>query len=352
MGQASLVSLPAQSVLVTENFTSKLVTLDELSKFSSCAFGGVAETFVLPLPTDVLSLFRSESQTSLSANVLSVVGDYLRQVYDDVQLNLHGSSEHSSSNSMYEQASLSVQGEMLRVTVGEGERSLRVTWQASPVSDLLADSVAGLLMQFFSATQLVKMTIQAQSRHRDVTNNSNQSRKTPLRMGSEAASLRKKRKETKAAQPQPLSVALEGTWRAIDPSRSLPPSVRALSSTVLLDALRGQLLSLPEAQRLFGEVKLSSDGQRLIFRGQPGSSYSFCKAEGDDPNPVLQLDDVSVQPSLNGSEDSLEAFVVIAFADNDASRGSDREGAAHRAAVQCADETFSKVVSVALQSMR
>jgi hypothetical protein len=51
-----VLKLSENSLLITENFNSKVVTASELSNFTSCKFGNICEKLMIPLPHDLGSI--------------------------------------------------------------------------------------------------------------------------------------------------------------------------------------------------------------------------------------------------------------------------------------------------------
>jgi hypothetical protein len=177
-------ALPAGTVLVTENFSSRVMSAQELPQFTPCRLSAIYERLVLPVPQDICQLlYSTASGTELqqqeeeeekgwegSALAQRLICQQLAQVYDEVhcmqqadgvscvtvqeivRIQLTFSSSSSSGgggNGGHEES----KGQEQRLS------ALTVCWTASPVADVLADSIVGLLAQMLSAPSLVRRAV-------------------------------------------------------------------------------------------------------------------------------------------------------------------------------------------------
>ena len=434
--KSTSISVPLQSnaVLVTEHFTSKLIHLEELSKYSSCAFGAIEEKLMIPLPTDILRLFlpaKSEENrddpvsapgvtgiavSQLAQEILAVVCEHLVQVYDDVKLILG----HGNDRIVIQQGLVSIEftnasnATMLyfnQPDVGGG-LGIAVVWNASPTADTLADSVAGLCLQFFSASMLVKMTM-AETRFfsqqrllssggvsgtttttttaegGSTTNTAG--RKKLLRMDRKARYLAEQAAKAAAAAAANDENAMEvegeegggsdgntkksrGSnvnsneidFNSIDPSKKIPLQFLSSTTAANLAVLRDKILLNSKLSRYFEDVKLNSDGSKLIFRGKVDTIYSIrttasnvigntddipittttgIEGVGSNTSNSISLEDIGMS-HVKGSHlnHNYEAFVFIGF--------SEESEGLHQAVVQSDNEQFQVTVSTVLRSMQ
>lgn len=210
-------TIPQEAVLVTENFTAKVVSVAEMAQFTPCRFTKLQEKFVLPLPPEISQLYAHYAfqlsleleDFSFSAAVtggmtgeerlwLHSVREYLAQLYEEIEEVALGDQEYedfllygttsttlsttSSTSSTTSSAAVPLPTTRCKLVVQklvaihfapgtapgaeEGKsRAVHVTWMASPVSDMLADSIAGILLQYFSTTSLVKRSLQDHYQH-------------------------------------------------------------------------------------------------------------------------------------------------------------------------------------------
>lgn len=131
---ASSSSIPDKVLLVTENFSSRVIASKDLPTLTSCRMGVIKERLVLPVPQD---LYLG------SVDIVALVHGQLAKVYDQI------STEGSSL----------VVEDLVTISI---DKEVSITWSASPMADMLADSIVGLLTQLVSAPNLVRRAIAQQ----------------------------------------------------------------------------------------------------------------------------------------------------------------------------------------------
>jgi Pre-mRNA 3'-end-processing endonuclease polyadenylation factor C-term/Zn-dependent metallo-hydrolase RNA specificity domain len=156
---AAVVDLPRDSVLVTENFVSKVVTASELQTHTSFRLGSISQRMLVPVPLNLAVGLVGVNTLMDTDTLLTMVLPYLTEVFDTV-VHLPGTN-------------IQVEG-VATITVGPASAkdmctSLVVEWVATPGNDMIADCTVGILLQALSAPNLLKMTMMAQV-HSDTPN--------------------------------------------------------------------------------------------------------------------------------------------------------------------------------------
>jgi cleavage and polyadenylation specificity factor subunit 3 len=161
------INLPSKTMLVTENFTSSVLTTEDFGTLKTCKLGNIKERLVLPVPQDISMLLMQTCDNngdsngdsySLPSIVLTMLIKHLQRVYDNV--------EYTNSTEIQVQGLVSI-GMNTNIDTNKIVRSLSsisVSWNASPIADMLADSIVGLLTQLLSAPNLVRKAIQMNGR--------------------------------------------------------------------------------------------------------------------------------------------------------------------------------------------
>ena len=379
--------LPRQSIMVTENFVSKVVAASELSTFTSCRRGRVVQKLVVPVPEGLLGNPGAVARGGL----LRALVPYLDELFDAVVLDLDGTCTTApampasvSATSSPASVSLVIQG-IARVCEdysgsGSVPSALLVAWEASPSSDLIADCAVGAILQTLSVSSLLHLSLLGQSlgglaAAADEKGGAKAARGKGKKgkdadsdgggdpLGADDVTLFRgsKRRNTKGhvhvkAEPEGSSSSssssnsnsssasdnvLEKRLESIveqmragklDPSRALPADCLAFSSSAShahdnrtkLENLRAQLVAMPQVLQSFSAIKLTADGLKLIF----------VSATRGAPGGAARAKKVKVE----GLDQPLEAFVYIAFT----------EQGRHEAAVACDDEGLRADVAAAL----
>ena len=131
-------------ILVTHNFSSKIVSAEDLPTYSQLRVGSVSSKLHVPFvgQAGTLQLFFNEMFADVTEK--EVEGD------EGIPLLRFGLHE-----------------DQVTVTIGEKIGIATVEWTASPVGDILADSVVALLMHAQSSTASIRLTSQPCSHGRD-----------------------------------------------------------------------------------------------------------------------------------------------------------------------------------------
>ena len=132
-------------VLVTQNFSSKIVSAEDLPTYTQLRVGSVSSKLHVPFAgqSGTLRLFLNEMFADVTEEELEGVA----KVGPVVQFGLHE--------------------KQVTVTMGLQRGTATVEWTASPVGDILADSVVALLMHAQSSTASIRLTSQPCSHTRD-----------------------------------------------------------------------------------------------------------------------------------------------------------------------------------------
>jgi len=314
--EAGNVLVPEGSILVSENFVSKIIAVDELSQHSSCRVGRVKQRILVPIPEGLLSARGGEG------SALRAMVPYLEELFDFI------STEEAGSGLQF---SVCVQGSVTLSEVRAASSqagSIAAEWEASPSADMVADCAIGVLLQALGAPSLLRRSMSSDD--------------TGIRLG-----LAKRKGHTHYAVRQPArdeeNPVLKKMRRGdIDPSRAVPaealPLLLALESAASeeaarlthktrLEHLRDLLQAVPALKAARASVSLSADGLKLIFA-----------APGQGPAPA-------------------EAYCFILF---NASAGAGGKKAKvkqeealpqHDAIVKCEDDAFRQLVLDALRSV-
>lgn len=146
------LQLPENTLLVTENFTSKLVSVSELAQQTQCRIGSISEKLQIPLPLEAANLL---SQLELS-NAVLMIADALEDVFEGVEA---AAEDQIVIQQLVVVRLVSSEVASAYTTSQRSLVGLEVVWSASSVADFIADSVASLLMQTFSSSNLLKMSL-------------------------------------------------------------------------------------------------------------------------------------------------------------------------------------------------
>lgn len=209
--QEEVIILPSNSLLITENFNSKIVTVNELTQHTNCKLTNILERFLIPIPNDILLLFHHYTLHSLTSSdpstnksndlkvgefdenlcyeLLLLLLDHLLQVYekvkivnsttiliqDTITISINFAEASSSPSILYPSTSVNSlfppepiwYNKKLNQKHSYLLKNLYLTWYASPLTDILADSILSLLMNFFSAPHLIKRIL----KQKDLENN-------------------------------------------------------------------------------------------------------------------------------------------------------------------------------------
>lgn len=182
--------LPADTLLITEHFSSKVVAGNELSQLSSFRFCNIWQRQLVPIPRG----FIFPTSAGLTAGekdlqLLELAASYLEEIFDHVELvvvddtdQLKGKrakEEPRAGDDLVQSKSAGTTSENKKLVVedvvslylGKGTAAVGyasndgsancshvlVEWRASPLADTIADSAVGILLQLFSTTSQLRL---------------------------------------------------------------------------------------------------------------------------------------------------------------------------------------------------
>lgn len=321
-GGSKSIQLPQNSVLVSENFVSKVMTVDEMPRFSSVRRGRIRQRLLVPVSID--GVFHPPNDTSDA--ILGALLPYIQDVFDSTTLEGSDEMAHINVESM---VTLSVQGLVGRQ---KGEPTvIAVEWVASSAADMAADCAVGIVTQTFSAPSLLRRSVFAGGSMTD-----------PVRLGPERRStgahgaatggggnsgMKGDDEEEEAGTTETAAdenpVVKKMKKGEIDPSKAIPADAISLAlpgagkakkaskdkNMTRLTHLKDQLSESETLSGVVESIQVSADDMKLIFRGK--------KAE--------------------------EAFLFVIFGAT--------EKAGHHAVVKSEDETFRATVLKAIENL-
>jgi hypothetical protein len=359
-GQQSLTQaetkVPDNALLVTENFNSKLVAATELANFTSCKFGRIKERLTVPIPQGLEVLVGPASSAGdAGSKVVDLLMCHLEEVFDELSIGSAGSVDSRGAGKSIAGAEKQITVQSL-VTLSVGYAAdgavstsarrpthVLIEWTGSPVSDTVADCVAGLVMQAFSAFNSLRRTMSSGANGANSSRRKRRKVDAPVEESAGAEQPVVKQEDGAAPHSGIVASMLKGE---VDPSKHIKQQYE--KNPTKLRALLALVESGPHA-RHFSECKLNAEGDKLIFRGVPGAVYVVSEA-GE-----VSVSDSAVSESgmeVEGTAQAAEAFVFVQFADNSGNSDTGSSGSAgeHHAVVQSADEGFRKFVMQALSS--
>ena len=238
------IDFPKDSVLVTENFVSRVVSTNEISSFTSCQIGRVLQRILIPMPKGLgLNLAAKGDVKSEAVALLDLLVPHLEDLFDIV---------------VYSNERLQLQG-LVMISIGtktgdnskDASSSFLVEWEGSPMGDLVADTACGCIMQVLSAPSILRLTMSSASIG-----------KRRAHSHSNAASSQEN--EAHAALLKKMKTGL------LDPSQALPADAVSLA----VGEGKMKLMTVKEAlltgshKDIFSSIQLNAAGNTLIFRGQ------------------------------------------------------------------------------------
>lgn len=323
--EASLAhSLPSSTVLVSENFVSKIMSVDEVSKFSSCRRGSVHQRLLIPLAIrDFLGDMiddESLSQRDLERNVLNAVFSYFEDVFDFVQIeDCPESEDETHFHYLNVENFLQVFVENLTAMTSNISDSavIAVEWNASAAADMVADCVVGVITQVFSAPNLLRRT----------TFGSNSASNTSL-LGT---GTRRNRPHSHGTEDEGASDEIDQANAPIikkmklgevDPSKAVPDDAipfefkskkaKLDTNAKRLQAVKELLVKDKVLKKAVDKIEVSADKLKLIFRG-------------------------------NVEHDNEDAYAYMLFGES--------EGTQHHASVQSNNDALKTTIVQALQGL-
>jgi len=153
-----------EGILVTQNFSSKVVSPDEVAAYTPLRVGSVGSTLHVPFrgKIQVLQLFLEQMFAAVTTTIIKQEYD----ASDDATMTEAETEKQpptsslstSSSDSNIVEFTLSEGVDKVVIRAGDTDGMVSVQWEASPVGDVLADAVVALLMQAQSSTASIRLS--------------------------------------------------------------------------------------------------------------------------------------------------------------------------------------------------
>ena len=325
-----------------ENFTSKLVQATELANHTICKFGRITQRQNIPIPPGFFPVDKRSDPlvNQQSEKLMQLVMSNLEEVFDCIQMVDAKSpgSELSSDVSEVAPRYISIQN-LISVYPADSSPSppltlshLVVEWAASPVADTVADCVTGIILQAFSTTNLLRFfsTEVASTKAHTKTD------KNQLQAKSRKRKTAMKQKEAETVKVKNESLLLAGNEEHeekrrvliedmklgnVDPSKRLSLSSSSVNKEQLA-SLQQQLSSHPSVSSYFSSIQCNADGDKLIFRSLPDTSYSIktlpTATKQENTGEQEDQEEIVLQPTSGGDSSSslyLEAYCFVLFGD-------------------------------------
>lgn len=315
--------LPSSSLLVTENFISKVVTSDELSAYTSCRLGRITQRMLVPIPLGVDFNQLLGKTKDDKKELLELLMPYVTELFDNVVLNAgNATAKKSSRNSNTRQSAKITIHNQVSISLGDNLGNAIVEWVASPMADLIADSLVGALLQIFSVPSILRQTMNGKRR---------KPAPSTLLESKDGDDMEVDIVESKAQFKLALgdrsSITASAPNNSVKKMRTgqVDPSTKIEKELVdhngpdgdrKLLILKEKILQNNANKKLFGSIELSHDHTKLIFRGKENSKKFITVPE---------------------------AFVFILWNDQSADQ--------HEAVVQSADDKFREAVLKVLSNL-
>jgi Pre-mRNA 3'-end-processing endonuclease polyadenylation factor C-term len=150
-----------RGILVTQNFHSKIVAPSDIATYTPLRLGTIASKLHVPFAgsLEMLQLFLHEMFANVTEQPLN--NDTNEQPLED---NVSSESQSKRSPVMY-----TLHGGEIRLITGVQPHVVTVEWQASPMGDMIADSVVALIMHAQSSVASIRMTSKPCRHARDDT---------------------------------------------------------------------------------------------------------------------------------------------------------------------------------------
>jgi cleavage and polyadenylation specificity factor subunit 3 len=146
--QTAKVTIPADAVLITENFTSKVLSSEDLKSYSSCRSLQLQQRFFVPVPPALLETIHSSSTTSTTAaGLVDYVMPFLEDIFDEIEV-IGDEAQSIRVQGLVEVA--------VRLEASPSPAQYQISWGANPMADMFADAVAGALQQALSMTSVLR----------------------------------------------------------------------------------------------------------------------------------------------------------------------------------------------------
>lgn len=340
----SYLDLPENTILVTENFKSKLVSSKDLGTHTSCRLGRIQQRMTIPLPDVVLQLRQMNR-----VNVLDIIIPHLEEVFDEIkrieneESNINLKKEGNNIDNIDQNVTNGLQSVVIQGLITVEENILQdfivVSWIGTPLADMVADCALGVIYQSLSANHYLrsywndihiksqqKESLQSSPHHHNHKHNHNHSHshncddsdeadKRKLELNTQSEQIIKRMK-LGLLDPSKSFKGLNENEQQLVQNNSLPENRLKLEK--ILNYLKTYSSSQSES---ISNILMSKDGLRLIIQGYPQNSN----------NTNLQLAPI-------------EAYVYIHWSIN-------RGHTLHHAVVQCLDDEFRNYIISLIQQM-
>lgn len=272
--------LANDTVLVTEQYTSKILARSDLPQFTSCRPLKLLQRLFIPISKTLLAFCKQMNilQQDLEEELLKYIQPYLQDIFDEIQIvstNTTDTNHPNDSKDIITQSHSYLQiQQVVDVHVNQDYSNVSdvdetnvssgwmyiIEWNANPLSDMFADSISGMILQCMSTSSLLRSSLSSVCTPTNLMNSNSLKRKLKVETNSII------KKEVLSINP----------FQAVD-----------INDNKQRDKLENLVMLLKEKDLLsrFQEVKLNSQGNKLIFRSLPNESNevneAFCFIQFD-----------------------------------------------------------------------
>lgn len=321
---SEVLKLPDSTILVTEDFKSKLVASNELGNHTSCRLGRVQQRMTIPLPDVVLQLRQMNR-----VNVLDIITPHLEEVFDDIKRNSLSVNKDESAliiDKISGTQSVVIQG-LITIEEDLSQDFIFVSWIGTPMADMVADCALGIVYQSLSANHYLRSfwnDVHIKSSQHDVKSSASVSHHHHHDHSHDDTD--KKRKEEENTQAEQVIKRMK--LGLLDPSQSFKKLDSKEVQSIEKNSLPENRMKLEKilnylkfiSSEKIQEVLISQDGLRLIIRG------------------------CSPDIEVTSETTPIEAYLYIHWSIN-------RGHTLHHAVVQCVDESFRKYLISLIQTL-
>lgn len=277
------IQLPENTVLVSENYVSRIMTVDEMPRFSSVRRGRIRQRLLVPVSID--GVFKPPNDTQDA--ILGALLPYIQDVFDMTSLEGSGETAHVSVEDM---VTLSVQGLTSRQ---RGEPTvIAVEWVASSAADMAADCAVGIITQTFSVPSLLRRSVFAGGSMTEPARLGPERRNTATPSSTDSTTAEEEHDNTGVDEDNQSenSVVKKMKKGEIDPSKAIPADAVSIAvpgtgkakkaskdkNIIRLTHLKDQLSESETLKDVLEDIQVSADDMKLIFRGkQSQEAYLF-----------------------------------------------------------------------------
>lgn len=312
-----VTDIPKDSILITENFISKVVTKNDLPNFTSCRPLKIKQRNIIPVSYELtvfiqqqlknLSLSKASNDQSrlfgkpavdLSASDLmyKYILPFLEDIFDDIIFDI------GSTNEMHMIIQHLISIYIFNNTISSSSATptsnyfYSVEWLANPMADMVADAVVGAILQGISTTSLLRASLDNSmlstgltclpitephtSKRKQVTTQQTIMKKSPvnldLHVRSEAIPIQISDNKSLDMKSDIESTPLnQSSIKNVDPFKALPIEMSASKAESLTRIL--ELIELKGFKTKFRDIQLNKDENKLLFRSlnQESDAYVF-----------------------------------------------------------------------------